>query len=120
MIDHPQLEEGITFVLYPYIKEIINNVNDMVVSRAQLDEFISQVQQEHPKIKFDTSLMDQFEHSNTWWIEIMQDEGLKKELLDKINDGPGPDDMNHIYEVVLGKYAEGMGVEGNDGVYNRV
>lgn len=37
---HPQLENGITLTLYPIAKEILNNLNDMPVSRSDLDTFM--------------------------------------------------------------------------------
>ena len=73
---HPQLEKGITFVLYPMAKEIVNNANDMPVSREELLSFTEDVKRNNPKITFDLSLMPS-ESPNTWHIQILQNEELK-------------------------------------------
>jgi len=35
-------------------------------------------------------------------------------------EAPGPEDMNHVHQVILNKYLLGRGVEGNTGIYDRV
>ena len=44
--------------MYPMAKEILNNANDLVVSRSELEKFIGEVKVQNPKISFDYSLLD--------------------------------------------------------------
>ena len=55
-----------------------------------------------------------------WFLEILQNEKLKKELIDKCNEGPGPEDMQHVYRTVMEKYKTEKGVEGNKGIFARI
>ena len=85
-------------------KEIVNNANDMPVSREELLSFIEDVKSNNPKISFDLSLMPS-ESPNTWHIQILQNEGLKAPLLEKINQLPGGDaKMTNVHQTMMDKY----------------
>lgn len=110
---------GIKFVLYPMAKEILHNAHDLPVSRKELDVLIEDAMEDNPKIKFDMSLMPT-EQPNTWFIDILQNEELKKKLMEKINAmEDGAENMENVYDAVMDLYREGKGVEGNQGVYDR-
>ena len=114
-------EDKLHLTLFPLCKEIVSNGNDLPVSRGQLNQFIREIEDKHPKIKIDTSVLDQVQgHPNLWFLDILQDESLKKELLSKIEASPGPSDINHVHQVLLEKYREGQGIEGNYGIFSRV
>jgi len=40
-------------------KEVLNNANDLGLSRVELDKFLNEVELANPKIKFDTSFLDE-------------------------------------------------------------
>ena len=76
---HPQLKQGITFEIFPYAKEIVNNANDLVVSRKELLEFIEQVKKDNENIKFDLSRLDELGvHENLWFLGILQNKELNQ------------------------------------------
>lgn len=62
-------------------KEILNNANDLVVSRTDLEKFISEVKLENPKISFDLSILDKMEYPKLWFLQILQNESLKDDLM---------------------------------------
>ena len=116
---HPQLKQGITFEIFPYAKEIVNNANDLVVSRKELLEFIEQVKKDNENIKFDLSRLDELGvHENLWFLGILQNKELREELITECM--KDPDNMDHVYETVMKKFRLGNGVEGNHGVWLRV
>ena len=88
----------------------MNNINDIPVSRKKLDEFIADIQKLHPRINFDTSILDKY--SEYWFLDILTDSSLKDELK--------RDSIEGVYEAILAKYREGKGVEKNQGIYDRV
>ena len=102
--------------LYPMAKEILDNSNDVGCSRKELLKFIQEVKMKNPGLNFDLSLMDELD-DNLWWVEILQNKELKDELMKECM--KNPDDINHIYDVVLGYYSKGNGVEGNLGLWER-
>jgi len=100
----------VTLTLYPMAKEILNNINDIPVSRRKLDQFIADIQVKNPKIKFDTSILDNF--SESWFLDILTDSSLRSELK--------RDSLEEVYDAILQKYKLGKGVEKNQGIYDRV
>ena len=101
---HPQLEKGFTFALYNMAKEIVNNASDMPASREELLSFIEDVKSNNPKFIFDLSLMPS-ESPNTWHIQILQNEGLKAPLLEKINQLSGGDaKISNVHQTMMDKY----------------
>ena len=100
----------VTLTLYPMAKEILNNINDIPVSRRKLNEFIADVQEKNPKIKFDTSILDNL--SESWFLDILTDPALRAELK--------RESLEEVYDAILQKYKLGKGVEKNQGIYDRV
>ena len=43
-------------------KEILNNANDLVLSRSDLEKFIAKIKRENPKISFDLTHLNKFEN----------------------------------------------------------
>jgi lysine/ornithine N-monooxygenase len=39
-------------------KEVLNNANDLPVSRNELDQYMKEMMEANPKVKFDTSILD--------------------------------------------------------------
>ena len=143
---HPQLENGITFILFPMAKEVMNNSNDLPLSRAELDKFLDEQRQANPSIDFDTSLLDRvvkecpypdqdlssdevfsddkiLGNPDLWFLHIQSSMQLKKELFSIISQKfteTGSQSMEIVYDVVMDKFKKGKGVEGNLGCYNRV
>jgi hypothetical protein len=60
--------------------------------------------------------MDEF-HENLWFVQILQNKELREELMEECM--KKPDDINHIYDVVLGYYSKGEGIEKNIGLWDR-
>ena len=44
-------------------KEVLNNANDLGLSRLELDKFLGEVQLANPKIAFDTLFLDEVVNS---------------------------------------------------------
>lgn len=113
-----------TLFIYPIAKEILNNGNDLPVSRDALCKFCQKIERENPGFIFDWSYMHALDkiidHPNLWFLEILQSESLKEELISKCKEGPGPSDIDYVHKVVMDKYMQGSGVEGNIGIYRRV
>ena len=55
-------------------------------------------------------------HPDLWFIETLEDEKIKNELLEAITS----QDIHHAYDVILNKYKKDGSVEGNSGVYKKV
>ena len=56
-------------------------MNDLVVSRPDLEAFIAQVKLENPKISFDFSLLDKMEIPQLWFLNILQNDDTRERLL---------------------------------------
>lgn len=39
-------------------KEVLNNANDLVISRIELEKYMKEMMDTNPKIKFDTAILD--------------------------------------------------------------
>ena len=65
-------------VLYPYAKEILHNMCQWPVSRKELNKCIAKAEINAPNIIFNTTLMDDFEHPNCWYVEVMSNNKLKE------------------------------------------
>ena len=116
---HPQLEKGITFEIFPYAKEIVNNVNDLVVSRKELLDFLENIKKDNPQITFDLSRLDELGcHENLWFLNILQNSDLREPLIAECM--KDPENMDHVLETVMEVFRKGDGVEGNHGVWLRV
>lgn len=57
-------------------------IQDLCISlplmRPEFLEFIEDMKKKHKFINFDFTYMNQLEKENLWFIEIMQDKGLKE------------------------------------------
>ena len=53
---------------------------------------------ENPLISFDFTFLEAFD-PDLWFVETLEDESLRNELLEKIHERPG--DVEHIYDVIL-------------------
>ena len=84
----------VTLTLYPMAKEILNNINDIPVSRRKLNEFIADIKVKNPKINFDTSILDNF--SESWFLDILTDPSLRADLK--------RDTLEEVYDAILQKY----------------
>ena len=56
---HPQLDQGITLYLFPLCREIVNNVNDLTVTRRELEGWCENLLVFNPKIKIDFTYLDE-------------------------------------------------------------
>jgi len=60
---------------------MLHNIQDMPVSRKQLEFALDIEKMRNPKISIDYSLMKKFKNNNTWFIEILTNNYLKQQLL---------------------------------------
>ena len=60
---HPQHKKGgFTFIIYPYVSELLAGPDDLFVSKEDLEEFIIEVTEENPTIKVDLEIMTKFKN----------------------------------------------------------
>ena len=76
LANHPQrLNGGLTLFIFPIAKEILNNGNDLPVSRDALYKFCSKIERENPGFKLDWTYMHALDkiidHPNLWFLEIL-------------------------------------------------
>ena len=85
---------GMTFILFPYAKQILHAADTWPVSRKQLEDNVKMITDDNPSITFDWTYMNEFKNPNCWFIDILTNQKLKKHLYSEISD---PNSMPQIY-----------------------
>lgn len=59
--------------LFPLAKEVLDNANDLCVSRDELMKFMQDIQEKNRNIEFDLSLMEDYD-PDKWFVQILENQ----------------------------------------------
>jgi len=71
--------------LYPYLAEKMDNSDSIPIMRDKLVKFTKKLENDHPGILFDWTEMNKLPRKNLWFIDILENKRLIRDLLSKIS-----------------------------------
>ena len=87
---HPQHKKGgFTFIIYPYITELLTGPDDLFVSKEDLEEFLFEMTEENRTIRFDLEIMTKFNNRQLWFIDLIQDKEIREDLYKRCQEAAG-------------------------------
>jgi len=122
---HPQIfsKNGITITLFPFLTDKLDYPESIPTARTKLQQFTSNIENKYPGIRFDYTYMNSFKYPNLWFIEILANELVSEDLINKMyqnNQRADSIDTAHMLNVMKKHFMSFNRIEGLDGVYNRV
>ena len=118
---HRQIASGACLVLYPYLTERINDLDSVPLTRRELTEYTAYLEAKNDGLVFDYTFLDALPRRNLWFVEILQDESLKKHLLSELlEEGERDCEDNEKILSVLKATCQQRGLEGIGALYRRV